>query len=60
MAIAWFEKVRSWWAARRGRQDPGRVDYLKLMPITYAVVIIFGGLSVLTVAADIINPVTLN
>lgn len=60
VAIAWFEKVRSWWAARRGRQDPGRVDYLKLMPITYAVVIIFGGLSVLTVAADIINPVTLN
>jgi len=60
VAIAWFEKLRSWWAARRGRSDPGRVDYLKLMPITYAVVIIFGGLSVLTVAADIINPVTLN
>lgn len=60
VAIAWFEKLRSWWAARRGRADPGRVDYLKLMPITYAVVIVFGGLSVLTVAADIINPVTLN
>ena len=60
VAIAWFEKLRSWWASRRGRPDPGRVDYLKLMPITYAVVIVFGGLSVLTVAADIINPVTLN
>jgi membrane-associated protease RseP (regulator of RpoE activity) len=60
IAIAWYEKVRSWWAARRGKPDPGRVDYLKLMPITYAVVIIFGGLSLLTVAADIINPVSLN
>jgi membrane-associated protease RseP (regulator of RpoE activity) len=60
IAIAWYEKVRSWWAARRGKPDPGRVDYLKLMPITYAVVIVFGGLSLLTVAADIINPVTLN
>ncbi|MGA8114855.1 MAG: M50 family metallopeptidase [Actinocatenispora sp.] len=60
IAIAWFEKLRSWFAARRGRPDPGRVDYLKLMPITYAVVIVFGGLSLLTVAADIINPVTLN
>ncbi|GAA3518967.1 M50 family metallopeptidase [Actinocatenispora rupis] len=60
VVIAWFEKLRSWWASRRGRADPGRVDYLKLMPITYAVVIVFGGLSVLTVAADIINPVTLN
>jgi membrane-associated protease RseP (regulator of RpoE activity) len=60
VAIAWFEKARSWLAARRGRPDPGRVDYLKLMPITYAFVILFGGLAVLTIAADIINPVTLN
>jgi hypothetical protein len=30
------------------------------MPITYAFVILFGGLAVLTIAADIINPVTLN
>jgi membrane-associated protease RseP (regulator of RpoE activity) len=58
--IAWFEKARSWFAARRGRPDPGRVDYLKLMPITYAFVILFGGLAVLTIAADIVNPVTLN
>lgn len=60
VAIAWFEKARSWLAARRGRADPGRVDYMKLMPITYAFVILFAGLAVLTIAADIINPVTLN
>src|SRR5262249_61256111 len=28
IAIAWFEKVRSWLYARLGRADPGPVDYL--------------------------------
>ncbi|GAA3389981.1 M50 family metallopeptidase [Cryptosporangium minutisporangium] len=59
IAIAWFEKVRSWWAAKRGKPDPGRVDYTKLLPVTYAVVLIFGGITLLTVATDIINPITL-
>lgn len=59
IAIAWFEKVRSWWAAKRGKPDPGRVDYTKLLPITYAVVLIFGGITLLTVATDIVNPITL-
>jgi membrane-associated protease RseP (regulator of RpoE activity) len=59
IAIAWFERVRSWVYARLKRPDPGRVDYYKLMPLTYAVILIFGGFTLLTVAADIINPVTL-
>jgi membrane-associated protease RseP (regulator of RpoE activity) len=59
IAISWFERVRSWLYARIGRRDPGRVDYLKLMPITYAVILVFGGFTLLTVAADIVNPVTL-
>src|SRR5262245_22138899 len=59
IAIAWFEKARSWLYARLGRPDPGRVDYLKLMPITYAVILIFGGFTLLTVTADIVNPITL-
>ena len=59
IAIAWFEKVRSWIYARIGRRDPGRVDYMKLMPITYAVILIFGGFTLHTVAADIVNPITL-
>jgi membrane-associated protease RseP (regulator of RpoE activity) len=59
IAIAWFEKARSWLYARLGRADPGRVDYLKLMPITYAVILIFGGFTLLTVTADIVNPITL-
>jgi membrane-associated protease RseP (regulator of RpoE activity) len=59
IAIAWFERVRSWLYARLGRRDPGRVNYLKLMPVTYVVILIFGGFTLLTVAADIVNPVTL-
>jgi membrane-associated protease RseP (regulator of RpoE activity) len=59
IAIAWFERVRSWLYARLGRADPGRVDYYKLMPVTYVVILIFGGFFLLTVAADIINPITL-
>jgi membrane-associated protease RseP (regulator of RpoE activity) len=59
IAISWFEKARSWFYARIGRADPGRVDYYKLMPVTYAVILIFGGFTLLTVAADIVNPITL-
>jgi membrane-associated protease RseP (regulator of RpoE activity) len=60
IAIAWFEKVRSWWAARRGQPDPGRVDYLKLTPITLAVISILGVFVLLTVTADIINPISIS
>jgi membrane-associated protease RseP (regulator of RpoE activity) len=59
IAIAWFEKVRSWIYARLGKREPGRVDYLKLMPFTYVVILIFGGFTLLTVAADIVNPITI-
>jgi membrane-associated protease RseP (regulator of RpoE activity) len=59
IAIAWFERLRSWIYARLGKPDPGRVDYLKLMPLTYAVILIFGGFTLLTVTADVVNPITL-
>ena len=59
IAIAWFERVRSWVYARLGRADPGRVDYLKLMPFTYVVILIVGAFTLLTVTADIVNPITL-
>jgi membrane-associated protease RseP (regulator of RpoE activity) len=59
VAIAWYERARSWLAARRGRPDPGRVDYNKLLPVTYLVILAFGGLTLLTLTADIVNPITL-
>jgi membrane-associated protease RseP (regulator of RpoE activity) len=59
IAIAWFERIRSWIYARLGRPDPGRVDYFKLMPLTYAVILIFGAFTLLTVTADVVNPITI-
>jgi membrane-associated protease RseP (regulator of RpoE activity) len=59
IAIAWFEKVRSRIAALRGRPDPGRVDYVKLTPITLAVISVLGVFVLLTVTADVVNPITL-
>jgi len=57
LAIAWFERVRSWLYARLRRPDPGRVDYYKLMPVTYAVILIGGAFTLLTATADIVNPI---
>jgi membrane-associated protease RseP (regulator of RpoE activity) len=59
IAIAWFERARSWLYAKLKRKDPGRVDYYRLMPLTYAVIVIFGGFTLLTVTADIVNPITI-
>ncbi|HET9518207.1 MAG TPA: site-2 protease family protein, partial [Actinoplanes sp.] len=56
IAIIWFEKARSWLFARLKRPDPGRVDYYKLMPLTYAVILVGGVFTLLTVTADIVNP----
>jgi len=59
IAIAWYERARSWLFARLKKPDPGRVDYFKLMPVTYAVILIGGAFTLLTVTADIINPITI-
>jgi len=59
IAIAWFERIRSWLFAKLGKPDPGRVDYFKLMPVTYAVILIGGAFMLLTVTADVVNPITL-
>jgi membrane-associated protease RseP (regulator of RpoE activity) len=59
IAIAWFEKARSWVFAWLGRPDPGRVDYYKMMPVTYIVIFIMAGFFLLTIAADIVNPIRL-
>jgi membrane-associated protease RseP (regulator of RpoE activity) len=59
IAIIWFEKLRSWLYAVFGRPDPGRVDYFKLMPLTYAVLLVGGAFTLLTITADVVNPITL-
>jgi membrane-associated protease RseP (regulator of RpoE activity) len=59
IAIAWYERVRSWLYARLHKPDPGRVDYYKLMPLTYAVILIGGAFTLLTITADVVNPITI-
>ncbi|MEV6595269.1 site-2 protease family protein [Actinoplanes sp. NPDC051346] len=59
IAIAWYERVRSWIYARLKKPDPGRVDYYKLMPLTYAVIVIGGAFTLLTITADVVNPISI-
>ncbi|MGB6246142.1 M50 family metallopeptidase [Gordonia sp. (in: high G+C Gram-positive bacteria)] len=57
MAIAVFEKIRNAVRRARGRVAAGPIDYYKLLPVTYAVVAVMGGFMLLTVTADIVNPI---
>ncbi|MBK4347530.1 site-2 protease family protein [Lacisediminihabitans sp. G11-30] len=41
------------------RADPGPVDIARLVPLTYVVVIVLGGMSLLLVYADIVKPIQL-
>jgi membrane-associated protease RseP (regulator of RpoE activity) len=59
IAIAWYERVRSFIYARLKKPDPGRVDYYKLMPFTYAVILVGGAFTLLTITADVVNPISI-
>jgi membrane-associated protease RseP (regulator of RpoE activity) len=59
IAGALWEGFRRTLAKLFKRRDPGPVDMAKLMPLTFVVVVILGGMSVLLVYADIVKPVNL-
>ncbi|WP_100345512.1 M50 family metallopeptidase [Compostimonas suwonensis] len=59
IAAALFEGVRRFFAKIFRKRDPGPVDLAKLMPVTYVVVLIIGGMSALLLYADIVKPVNL-
>jgi membrane-associated protease RseP (regulator of RpoE activity) len=59
IAIALYEKVRNKIREASGKMAAGPVNYLKLMPVTYVVIIVMVGFTLLTVTADVINPITL-
>jgi membrane-associated protease RseP (regulator of RpoE activity) len=54
VAIATYERIRS----RRGRRY--HVDVVKLLPLTYAVVMVLGLLFVSTLYLDLVDPIRLN
>jgi membrane-associated protease RseP (regulator of RpoE activity) len=61
IAVLLFEQARDRIRRLRGyRGALQRVDLNKLMPLTYAVVLLFIGLTVWIMGADIVNPVRLN
>ncbi|MGK2880557.1 MAG: M50 family metallopeptidase [Mycobacterium sp.] len=59
IAVAVYEKLRNMFRSVRGLAAAGPVNYLKLMPATYVVLIVVGGYMLLTVTADIVNPVSI-
>ncbi len=59
IAIVAFEKVRDWFRSRRGLLPGPPVDYTKLLPATYVVIVLGGAYMLLTLAADIINPISI-
>ena len=59
VAGALWEGIRKAWAKLFKKRPPGPVDTAKLMPVTFAVVIVLGGMSLLLIYADIVKPISL-
>jgi membrane-associated protease RseP (regulator of RpoE activity) len=57
IAIAVFEKIRNTIRSARGKVAAAPVNYLKLMPATYVVLVFVVGYMLLTVTADVVNPI---
>ncbi|MGD9531159.1 MAG: RIP metalloprotease [Pseudonocardia sp.] len=52
-----YERVRDWTRARLGKVPMPPVDYTRLLPITFALIMVGGAVSLLTLTADIVNPI---
>ncbi|HSP51968.1 MAG TPA: site-2 protease family protein [Cryobacterium sp.] len=59
VAGALYEGLRRRIAKLFKRPDPGPVDTAKLMPLTFAVVVALGGMSLLLIYADIVKPISI-
>jgi membrane-associated protease RseP (regulator of RpoE activity) len=59
MAVVGYETIRRRTYRLLGRAEPGKVDITKLIPLTYAFLAVLLSLTVLLIAADIVNPVNI-
>lgn len=59
IAVTIYEKIRDALRRVRGLASGGPVDYAKLMPVTYVFVVLGGAYMLLTLTADIVNPIKL-
>ena len=59
IAVTWYERVRDWVRKLRGKAAGGPVDYTRLSAVTMVIVFLGGAVTLLTVTADIVNPIRL-
>jgi membrane-associated protease RseP (regulator of RpoE activity) len=59
IAIVLYERIRSRIARWRRRPDPGLVDYMKLVPVSFSIFMIIVAVGVMLILADIVNPVSI-
>lgn len=55
-----IEWIKRGWAAIRRKPRPAPFDVAKLMPVAYVVALLFIGLTLLTLVADIVNPLSIH
>ena len=59
VAGAVYEGLKRMWARLRRKPDPGPVDTAKMVPVTFAVVVVLGAMTLLLIYADIVKPVSI-
>ncbi|WP_199430281.1 M50 family metallopeptidase [Qaidamihabitans albus] len=59
IAVTWYERVRDWLRRLRGKAAGGPVDYSKLSAVTMVFILVGGAVFLLTITADIVNPIRL-
>jgi membrane-associated protease RseP (regulator of RpoE activity) len=59
IAIVVYERIRSRIARWRRRPDPGLVDYMKLVPVSFSIFMVLVVVGVMLILADIVNPVSI-
>jgi membrane-associated protease RseP (regulator of RpoE activity) len=59
IAVNLYERVRDWIRKLRGLPAGAPVNYLRLLPLTYFVIFVGGSVTLLTITADIVNPIKL-
>ncbi|MGH3911732.1 MAG: M50 family metallopeptidase [Pseudonocardiaceae bacterium] len=57
IAVNVYERIRNGVLRVRGRPDGPPVDYTRLLPLTYAVMLALVAVGALTITADIVNPI---
>jgi membrane-associated protease RseP (regulator of RpoE activity) len=59
IAIIGYERLRNWLRERRGKSVAAPVDFTRLSTVTMVLVLIGGAVMLLTITADIVNPIRL-